>query len=58
LDSTKIGYEVSFNKYFYRHKPLRSLEDVASDIIGLEKKAEGLIAQILGVDVSRLQRET
>ena len=24
LDATKIGYEVSFNKYFYKHKPLRS----------------------------------
>ncbi len=55
LDSTKIGYEVSFNKYFYRHTPLRSLEDVASDIIGLEKKAEGLIAQILGVDVPEVK---
>jgi type I restriction enzyme M protein len=55
LDSTKIGYEVSFNKYFYRHKPLRSLEEVASDIVGLEQKAEGLIAQILGVDVAEVQ---
>lgn len=55
LDSTKIGYEISFNKYFYRHKPLRSLEEVASDIIGLEQKAEGLIAQILGVDVADMQ---
>ena len=55
LDSTKIGYEISFNKYFYRHKPLRALEDVASDIIGLEQKAEGLIAQILGVDVAEVQ---
>ncbi len=52
LDSTKIGYEISFNKYFYRHKPLRSLEEVASDIIDLEQKAEGLIAQILGVELS------
>ena len=50
LDSVKIGYEISFNKYFYRHKPLRSLEEVASDIIVLEQKAEGLIAQILGVE--------
>lgn len=57
LDSTKIGYEISFNKYFYRHKPLRSLEDVASDIIELEQKAEGLIAQILGVDVAEVQGE-
>ena len=55
LDSTKIGYEISFNKYFYRHKPLRALEEVASDIIDLEQKAEGLIAQILGVDVAKVQ---
>src|SRR5690554_3273491 len=49
LDSVKIGYEISFNKYFYRHKPLRALEDVAADIISLEQQAEGLIAQILGM---------
>jgi type I restriction enzyme M protein len=55
LDSVKIGYELSFNKYFYRHKPLRSLEEVAADIISLERKAEGLIAQILGVDVAEVQ---
>jgi type I restriction enzyme M protein len=52
LDSTKIGYEISFNKYFYRHKPLRSMEEVAHDIIALEQQAEGLIADILGIDVS------
>ena len=55
LDSVKIGYEISFNKYFYRHKSLRSLEEVANDIIALEQKAEGLIAQILGVDVEQVQ---
>jgi type I restriction enzyme M protein len=55
LDSVKIGYEISFNKYFYRHKPLRALEDVAKDIITLEQKAEGLIAQILGVKVEDVQ---
>ncbi len=55
LDSVKIGYEISFNKYFYRHKPLRLLEDVAKDIIHLEQRAEGLIAQILGVDVEQVQ---
>ena len=49
LDSVKIGYEVSFNKYFYQHKPLRSLEGVAQDILSLEKQADGLIAQILGL---------
>ena len=57
MESTKIGYEISFNKYFYRHKPLRSLEEVAKDIIELEHKAEGLIAQILGIDVAEMQGE-
>ena len=57
LDSVKIGYEISFNKYFYCHKPLRNLEEVAKDIINLEQKTEGLIAQILGVTVAKVKRE-
>ncbi|MGJ8530528.1 MAG: SAM-dependent DNA methyltransferase, partial [Maritalea sp.] len=52
LDSVKIGYEISFNKYFYRHKPLRSLEEVTQDILALEEKADGLIADILGIKVA------
>jgi type I restriction enzyme M protein len=54
LDSVKIGYELSFNKYFYRHKPLRSMEAVAKDILDLEHQAEGLIADILGVGVAQV----
>lgn len=49
LDKTKIGYEISFNKYFYRHKPLRDLEEVAKDILKLEEKSEGLIHEILSL---------
>ena len=49
LESVKIGYEVSFNKYFYQHKPLRSLSEVASELVALDKQADGLIAEILGV---------
>lgn len=47
LDATKIGYEISFNKYFYQHKPLRSIEEVTADILALEKESDGLIAEIL-----------
>ena len=50
LESTKIGYEVSFNKYFYQHKPLRSMAEVAQEIVDLERQADGLIAEILGFD--------
>lgn len=49
LDSVKIGYEISFNKYFYTHKPLRSLEEVAKDIVELENASDGLIKEILGL---------
>jgi type I restriction enzyme M protein len=49
LDLTKIGYEISFNKYFYRHKSLRSLEEVSADILQLETESEGLIREILSL---------
>nr|WP_275982044.1 class I SAM-dependent DNA methyltransferase [Frigidibacter sp. ROC022] len=55
LDSVKIGYEISFNKYFYRHKPLRSLEEVTRDILALEAQADGLIADILGTVPARTE---
>lgn len=49
LDATKIGYEISFNKYFYQHKPLRAIEAVTADILALEKESDGLIAEILNL---------
>ncbi|MDF2453493.1 MAG: restriction/modification methyltransferase [Bacteroidota bacterium] len=49
LDATKIGYEISFNKYFYKHKPLRSLEEVSTDILQLENESDGLIREILNL---------
>lgn len=49
LDATKIGYEISFNKYFYQHKPLRSIDEVSSEIIALEKESDGLINEILNL---------
>jgi type I restriction enzyme M protein len=49
MDATKIGYEISFNKYFYRHKPLRSIEEVTADIVKLEEESDGLIREILNL---------
>jgi type I restriction enzyme M protein len=49
MDATKIGYEVSFNKYFYRYKPLRTIEEVTEDILALEEKSDGLISEILNL---------
>ena len=48
IDSVKIGYEISFNRYFYTHKPLRSIDEVANEILELERQIGGLIKEILG----------
>ena len=54
LASVKIGYEISFNKYFYRHKPLRSVEEVGAEILALEQQSDGLIDQILGLNAPKV----
>jgi type I restriction enzyme M protein len=56
LEKTKIGYEISFNKYFYQHKPLRSIEEVTAEILALEKENEGLILDILNLGESTIEK--
>jgi type I restriction enzyme M protein len=46
-DKTVIGYEISFNKYFYVHQPLRDLDEVVREIRDLEAETEGLLEKIL-----------
>jgi type I restriction enzyme M protein len=47
-ESVKTGYEVSFTRYFYKPKSLRTLEEIRADILALEKETEGLLAEIVG----------
>ena len=46
--STQTGYELSFTKYFYRPKALRSIDDIAKDIRSIESRTNGLLDEILG----------
>ncbi len=48
-DATKIGYEVSFTRHFYKPQPLRTLEEISADILAIEKEAEGLLDGLLKV---------
>ena len=48
-DATKIGYEVSFTRHFYKPPPLRTLEEISADILAIEKEAEGLLDGLLKV---------
>lgn len=45
---TKIGYEISFTKYFYKPVKLRTLEEILADIRDLEEESEGLLEEIIG----------
>jgi type I restriction enzyme M protein len=47
-NSIKIGYEVSFTRYFYKPQPMRTLDEIRADIVALEKETEGLLGEIIG----------
>lgn len=44
---TKVGYEINFTKYFYKYKPLRSLSEIKTDIMKLEKETDGLLNELI-----------
>ena len=45
----KVGYEINFNRYFYQYTPLRSLKEIADEMLTLEQKSEGLLNEVLGL---------
>lgn len=49
IDESKTvkGYEISFTRYFYRYKPLRSLAEIRADILALEEETDGMIREVL-----------
>jgi type I restriction enzyme M protein len=46
-DATRIGYEISFTRHFYKPQPLRTLEEISADMLATEKEAEGLLDGLL-----------
>lgn len=44
---TKVGYEISFNREFYKPPELRSLAEIRADIEALEEETEGLLDTVL-----------
>lgn len=45
--ATKIGYEISFTKYFYKPVQLRELADIDADLAAVESEAKTLLEGIL-----------
>ena len=42
-EAVKIGYKISFNRYFYKPQPMRTLDAIGADILALERETEGLL---------------
>ena len=50
-EAVRVGYEINFNRHFYKPQPMRSLDEIRSDILALERETEGLLAGIMGAKV-------
>ena len=41
-----VGYEINFNRYFYRYSPPRPLEDIEADIQGIEEDIVRMLREV------------
>ena len=41
-----VGYEINFNRYFYRYKPPRPLEEIQADLESIEADIVRMLAGI------------
>lgn len=49
IDHSKTikGYEINFNRYFYKPKELRTLKQIRADILALEQETDGILNKII-----------
>jgi type I restriction enzyme M protein len=43
-----VGYEINFNRYFYRYTPPRPLEEIEADIRGIETDIMRMLSEVTG----------
>jgi type I restriction enzyme M protein len=43
---TKVGYEINFNRYFYKYTPPRPLEEIEADLKQIEKEIANMLAEV------------
>jgi len=43
---TKIGYEINFNRYFYKYTPPRPLNEIEADLKKIEKEIADMLAEV------------
>jgi type I restriction enzyme M protein len=48
-----VGYEINFNRYFYRYAPPRPIEEIEADIRGIETDIMRMLAEVTGSSPGR-----
>jgi type I restriction enzyme M protein len=43
---TRIGYEINFNRYFYKYTPPRPLEEIEADLKKIEKEIVDMLTEV------------
>jgi len=43
---TKLGYEISFTKYFYEYKEPRKIDEIMKEILELDAKLDGVLKEL------------
>jgi type I restriction enzyme M protein len=44
----RVGYEINFNRYFYKYQPPRPLPEIEADIKALEREILGMLRGVAG----------
>jgi len=47
-EKVKVGYEINFNRYFYKPKTMRAIEDIRRELEEVEDAAAKLMNEVLG----------
>jgi type I restriction enzyme M protein len=43
---TKVGYEINFNRYFYKYVPPRPLEEIEAELKQIENEIAEMLAEV------------
>ena len=47
-EKTKVGYEIPFNRHFYKYVPPRPLEEIDAELKTLSREIMALLKEITG----------
>ncbi len=47
----RVGYEINFNRYFYKYEPPRPLEEIEAEILELTNKIAKGLAEVFGSEI-------